>query len=167
MPRVCSACVDARRGALDAELRRPDRPTYAELADIFKPLDRQAIRRHAERHLSAAAAEPEAAPAKPPTPAGPKSTTDLLALGSRIERMVNALLDEAASAGSFKDAAAALRVGLEAHAKLVLAYAARTPEFDVERDAAMTAVRDRLAEALAGHPEARQAALVALRGLAE
>lgn len=164
MPRACSVCSDPRRGALDAELRRPDRPSYAELADVFTGLGWQAIRRH-ERHLGAAAAEPE--PTTTKAPAGPKSTSDLLALGARIERMVSALLDEAASAGSFKDAAAALRVGLEAHAKLVLAYAARTPEFDVERDAAMTAVRDRLAEALAGHPEARQAALVALRGLAE
>ena len=81
--------------------------------------------------------------------------------------MVNALLDEAASAGSFKDAAAALRVGLEAHQKLVAAYAARQPEFDVERDVVLTAVRDRLGEALAAFPEARDAALLALRGLAE
>lgn len=167
MPRPCSVCVDVRRPAIDAELRRNDRPSFAELADLFRPLDWQALRRHAERHVTPAEEAPDAAPAAPPSTPGPKSTNDLLALGARIERMVNALLDEAASAGSFKDAAAALRVGLDAHQKLVAAYAARQPEFDPLRDATLTAVRDRLAEALGPFPEAREAALVALRGMAE
>ena len=164
MPRACTVCQDPRRGALDVELRRSDRPSYHELADVFKGLGWQAIRRH-ERHVTPEGAE--VAPAPSPAQAGPKSANDLLALGGRIERMVSALLDEAASAGSFKDAAAALRVGLEAHGKLVAAYASRAPEFDPERDVVLTVVRDRLAEALTGHPEARQAALVALHGLAE
>lgn len=167
MPRACTVCGDLRRPAIDAELRRADRPSFTELADQFRPLDWQALRRHAERHVTPGDDAPSSAPAPSPSTPGPKSTSDLLALGARIERMVNALLDEAASTGSFKDAASMLRVGLEAHQKLVAAYAARQPEFDPLRDAALTAVRDRLAGALAAFPEAREAALVALRGLAQ
>ena len=56
MPRACTVCQDPRRGALDVELRRSDRPSYHELADVFKGLGWQAIRRH-ERHVTPEGAE--------------------------------------------------------------------------------------------------------------
>lgn len=162
--RPCSVCDDPRRRAIEAELRSPARKSYPMLADSFRPLSSQAIRRHHLSHMAeglapvAPAATGAAAPGAESAPAG-----DLVRFGRQLEAMTLELIKEVAQDGDFRDVANALRVGLQAYERLLKAYAARPPEFDPLRDATIIAVRDLVTGALEDEPVARAKVLAAFR----
>ncbi len=161
--RPCVVCSDPRRPALEEELRSPGRPSYAQLADSYRPISSQAIRRHHLTHLAQTQPKREE---DVEALVLPESGGDPVAFGRRLEEMVMLLVDEAATTGQFKDLARALQVGLEAHGAFLKAYASRAPEFDPLRDAVLSSVRDRLVAALADEPAALAKVLAALRGKA-
>ena len=136
------------------------------LADAFRPLSSQAIRRH---HLTHMAVAPVATvPAGPATkdPDGDDGVIpggDLVRFGRELETMTMALLKEADEVGEFGDVARALRLGLQTLERLMKAYAARPPEFDPLRDATICALRDLVAGALADEPGARAKVMAAFR----
>lgn len=166
--RPCSVCDDGRRPAIEAELRSPSRQSYPMLADTFRPLSSQAIRRHHLSHMGAASAAGAA-----PAPAGKGQSVDVAAIpggdlvrfGRELETMTMALLKEADEGGEFGDVARALRLGLQTYERLIKAYAARPPEFDPLRDATICALRDLVAGALADEPAARVKVMGAFRKL--
>lgn len=163
--RPCSVCDDPRRPAIEAELSSSVRKSYPQLADVFRPISSQALRRHHLTHMGAsAAAAPTPAHAgggEAPAPSAPAS--DLLTLGRQLQAWTVALLEEVAEDGDFRDVANALRVGLQTHERLMKAFAARPPEFDPLRDETIRAVRDLVAAALADEPTARVKVMDAFR----
>lgn len=162
--RPCSVCDDSRRPAIEAELASAARKSYPQLADIFRPISSQALRRHHLSHMAGAGVAAGASSAETAAPAqdpnGPG--VDLVTMGRQIHAWTLALLEEAAEDGDFRDVAGAVRVALQTHERLMKAFAARPPEFDPLRDATICAVRDRLA-AVEFCPECRSKALEALR----
>ena len=162
--RPCSVCDDPRRPAIEAELRSPARKSYPQLADVFRPLSSQAIRRHHLSHLAAGLA-PVALPTTGVAAPGaePASAVDIVQFGRQLEAMTLELVKEVAQDGDFRDVANALRVGLQTHQQLMKAYAARPPEFDPLRDATIIAVRDLVLGALEDEPAARAKVLAAFR----
>lgn len=168
--RPCSVCDDPRRPAIEAELGSVSRRSYPQLADIFRPISSQALRRHHLTHMAGAGAG--TGPAAPGSSgsaadagaAGP--TVDLVTMGRQLHAWTIALLEEAAEDGDFRDVAGALRVALQTHERLLKAFAARPPEFDPLRDATIAAVRDLVAAALADEPGARAKVMDALRKVA-
>lgn len=163
--RPCSVCDDPRRPAIEAELASSVRKSYPQLADVFRPISSQALRRHHLTHMGAGAVAPPtpATPVggEPPDPAAPAS--DLLKLGRQLQAWTVALLEEAAEDGDFRDVANALRVGLQTHERLMKAFAARPPEFDPLRDSTICALRDLVAGALADEPTARAKVMAAFQ----
>lgn len=149
--RPCAVCSDPRRPELEAALARPDRPSYAVLADSYPPLSPAGIRRHHLKHTGGG------------KPEGPVAGGDLVAFGARLERMVALLVEEANRTGSFRDVGAALRVGLEAHAALLKAHAARPPAWDPLRDEVIRRLVEKVGRALEELPEARDRVLAAMR----
>lgn len=154
--RPCSVCGDPRRPALEEELARPNRRSYALLEDSFRGLKADAIRRHHLAHI--APAPPGLIP-----PPGPKKASDVVGLGETLELMTTALLEDASQSGSFRDAANALRVGLETHGALLKLHAARPPEFDPLRDEVLRRLVEAIGRALDDLPEARERVLAAMR----
>lgn len=165
--RPCSVCDDPRRPAIEAELRSASRKSYPQLADVFRPISSQALRRHHLTHMVGAAAgvgpgaTASSSPAADAGAAGP--TVDLVTMGRQLHAWTLALLEEAAEDGDFRDVAGVLRVALQTHERLMKAFAARPPEFDPLRDATLCAVRDLVTAALADEPAARAKVLDAFR----
>lgn len=165
--RPCSVCDDLRRRAIEAELGSAARKSYPQLADVFRPISSQALRRHHLTHMAgggAAGAPGPAASSSPSAAAGAGGpAVDLVTMGRQLHGWTLALLEEAAEDGDFRDVAGALRVALQTHERLMKAFAARPPEFDPLRDATICAVRDLVAAALADEPSARAKVMEAFR----
>lgn len=161
--RPCSVCDDPRRPAIEAELRSPARKSYPMLADSFRPLSSQAIRRHHLSHMAEGLAPAMPLAAEATEPGTTSAPGDLVQFGRQLEAMTLELIKEVAQDGDFRDVANALRVGLQTHERLLRAYAARPPEFDPLRDATITAIRDLVAGALEDEPVARAKVLAAFR----
>ena len=166
--RPCTVCDDPRRPAIETELRSPARPSYPMLADTFRPLSSQAIRRHHLSHMDGAAPAAAPGPGATAEAAAPIAMhgSDLVRFGQQLEALTLELIQEASEDGDFKDVANALRVGLQTHERLMKAYAARPPEFDPLRDATICRLRDHVAAALADEPQARAKVLEAFRKVA-
>ena len=150
--RPCSVCDDLRRPAIEAELSSAGRKSYPQLADVFRPISSQALRRHHLAHMPGVAAA-----------AAPGTDVDLVTMGRQLHGWTLTLLEEVAEDGDFRDIAGALRVALQMHERLMKAFAARPPEFDPLRDATICVLRDLVAAALADEPRAREKVMEAFR----
>ena len=168
--RHCSVCDDPRRPAIEAELASSARKSYPQLADVFRPISSQALRRHHLTHMAAAQPRPAGDGESAPGGTSGHFDADVLALPSgdlaRLTREIQvitlALLQEVAETGNFRDVANVLRVSIQNLEQLHKAHAARPPEFDPLRDATICALRDRFA-AVEFCPGCREKALLALK----
>jgi transposase-like protein len=151
MPRVCTVCVHPEREAIDAAL--VSGTAYTEIARTHE-VGREAVRRHANRHLSAALAALRA-----PTQAGSRAP-----LSDRIETLIarcEVMFTAAASEGR---TAQALAVVKELRACLELAGRASGELRDqpavvvnLQTSPEWLQVRAVILTALMAYPEARAA----------